>query len=88
MSQEKVYGAAIVVAGITHDFRNWTFSVIEITGEAGIAGQVWSLIPLFIIAQRISIGLFEPWKISFSFSRFSIVNGQDHGAEKRRLRAR
>ena len=38
MSQEKVCGAAIIVAGITHDFRDWAVSVIEITGEPGIAG--------------------------------------------------
>ena len=43
MSQEKICGAAIIVAGITHDFRDWTVSVIEITGKTGIAGQVWLL---------------------------------------------
>ena len=30
---EEIDCAAIIVAGITHDFRDWAFSVIEITGE-------------------------------------------------------
>src|ERR1700719_3859483 len=87
MSQEKVCGAAIIVAGITHDFRNWPVSVIEIAGKPGIPCQVGLFIPLLIMTQRKSVGLFKPGKIRLSFSRFAVINGQDHGTKKRGLGA-
>ncbi len=63
MRQEKIGRAAVVVAGIAHDFRDGTVRVIVVARKPGIAGQVRRDVPLLVVALRVVIGAVQPGRV-------------------------
>src|ERR1700691_6799128 len=47
--QEVLRDAAVIIARVADDFGHGTFTVIEITRQAGVAGQMRRVSPLLVV---------------------------------------
>ena len=52
--------AAVVVLRIAQNFRHGTFSVIEVTRQSGIAGEMRSAYPFLVVGDGKFVGAFKP----------------------------
>src|SRR3981081_4045549 len=88
VNQEKMRDAAVIVAWIAQNFRNRPITVIIITREAGGSRPVRFHGPLLIVPHSISVGFLKPLQVRLSGSFLGFIYRENHGAQKRRLRAR
>src|SRR5580693_6961402 len=85
--QEIFRNALVVIAGVIHDFGHGPLAFIVITGQAGVAREMWRVSPLRIVCDHILIGPAKPRKFAFPGGLIRFVNGEYHGREEWWLRA-
>ena len=80
--QEKRGYIAIVSGFIFHAFRGRTIAAVEVSRQAGRAGEMRFLRPHVVVCHRKGVGFGEPILVLVAGGFLRIVDGQNHGSEK------
>ena len=87
VTQKKTGDIAIVSRFVLDAFRRRAIAAIEIARQAGGTREVRLDGPHIVVSHGVGVGAGQPFLVLLALGFLRVVDGENHGGEKRRLRA-